>query len=236
MTERDAATIQTIREFQDHTRECAVQMMMNAIYIQRELTNVGISDELRQRTEKLCCALIGTKHDLVTEIFELDEVIEAGAGNVEVLRRIIAWCSGPGGALKMHEIVMALDAESKKDVMNVGAYLLVSESAVNILRPLHEMRRDRGAAQGASAEGAGAVTPAAGVRAVLHRPNCGHGPPDHRQHPDTTQGRWERGLLVSDVDVLAVFPSATSDVRSSVVACARARAENVGETTRRGSS
>jgi predicted DNA-binding protein len=142
MTERDAATIHKIREFQDHTRECAVQMMMNAIFIQQELPNVRMSDELRQRTEKLCSILIGTKHDLVTEIFELDEALETGAGNVEVLRRINRMVQWAGeDVLKMHEIVTALAAEGQKDVMNGGAYLLVSESAVNILTPRTRMRQ-----------------------------------------------------------------------------------------------
>ena len=142
MTGRDAATINRIREFQDHTRECAVQMMMNAIFIQQELPNVRMSDELRRRTEKLCSVLIGTKHDLVTEIFELDEALEAGAGNVEVLRRINRMVQWAGeDALKMHEIVMALAADAQKDVMNGGAYLLVSESAVNILTPRTQMRQ-----------------------------------------------------------------------------------------------
>ena len=142
MTERDAATIKSIGEFLGHTRECAVQMMMNAMYIQKELANVRMSDELRQQTVSLCSTLIGTKHDLITELFELDERMEAGAGNAEVLRRInrmVEWASED--ALKMHEIVMALDAAGQTDVMKVGAYLLVSESAVNILRPLNQMRR-----------------------------------------------------------------------------------------------
>jgi hypothetical protein len=142
MSERDAETIQKIRAFQAHTRECAVQMMMNAIYIQGELSNVRMSDELRQRTVDLCGTLIGTKHDLVTEIFELDEVLEAGASNEVVLRRVNRMVQWAGeDTLKMHEIVMALAEDAKKDVMNVGAYLLVSESAVNILNPLHEMRQ-----------------------------------------------------------------------------------------------
>lgn len=141
MTECEAATIQKIREFQDHTRECAAQMMMNAIYIQKELPNVRMSEELQQRTAELCSTLIGTKHDLVTEIFELDEKLGSGAGNEEVLRRInrmVQWARED--ALKMHEIVMALAADAQKDVMNVGAHLLVSESAVNILTPLTQMR------------------------------------------------------------------------------------------------
>lgn len=141
MTERDAATIKTVLEFLGHTRECAVQMMMNAMYIQKELPNVRMSDELRERTEKLCSVLIGTKHDLVTEIFELDERLGSGAGNEEILRRVnrmVQWAGGD--TLKMHEVVMALEAELESGVMDGGAYLLVSESAVNILRPLHEMR------------------------------------------------------------------------------------------------
>ncbi len=141
MTERDGETMQRIREFQAHTRDCALQMMMNALFIQQELPNVQISDELRQQTVELCSVLIGTKHDLITEIFELDEALEKGAGNVEVLRRVnrmVEWAEKD--ALKMHEIVMALDADAQNDVMNGSAYLLVSESAVNILTPLNGMR------------------------------------------------------------------------------------------------
>ena len=142
MSERDAGTMQKIRAFEDCTRECAVQMMMNALYIQKELPNVRMSDELRQRTVGLCSTLIGTKHDLVSEIFELDERLQDGASNEEVLRRIDRMVQWAGeDALKMHEIVMALDAELQKGVMDGGAFLLVSESAVNILTPLHEMRQ-----------------------------------------------------------------------------------------------
>jgi hypothetical protein len=142
MTERDAETIHKIREFQRHTAECAVQMINNALYIQKELPNVVMSDELRQRTIGLCSTLMGTKHDLITELFELDERMQSGASNAEVLRRIdrmVRWAEED--ALQMHEVVMELGSASEKDVMKVGAYLLVSESAVNILRPLNEMRQ-----------------------------------------------------------------------------------------------
>jgi len=142
MPERDTETIRKIREFQEHTRECAVQMIDNALYIQKELPNVVMSDELRQRTVGLCSTLIGTKHDLITEIFELDERMQSGASNAEVLRRIDRMVTWAGeDALKMHEVVMELGAASEKDVMKVGAYLLVSESAVNILKPLNQMRQ-----------------------------------------------------------------------------------------------
>lgn len=82
MTERDAETIQRIREFQARTQECAAQMLMTALYIREELANVRMTYELRQRTVELCSARIGTKHDLVTKVFELDERLESGASNV----------------------------------------------------------------------------------------------------------------------------------------------------------
>jgi hypothetical protein len=41
----------------------------------------------------------------------------------------------------MHEIVLALDEAAKGDILKSGAYILVSESAVNILKPLARMRK-----------------------------------------------------------------------------------------------
>lgn len=142
MTERDAETSQKIREFQAHTQECAAQMLMNALYIQKELANVHIRDEMRQRTVDLVSTLIGTKHDLITEVFELDERLEVGASNEEVMRRVdrmVRWAGDE--TRKMHEIVTALDAVGQKDVTKAAAYVLVSESAVNILKPLTQMRQ-----------------------------------------------------------------------------------------------
>jgi hypothetical protein len=142
MTERDAETMQTLREFQAYAQECSAQMLMNALYIQKELATVQMTDELRQRTVELCSTLIGTKHDLVTEILELDEALDKSASTVEVLRRVDRMVQWAGeDAQKMHEVVMALDAELQKGVKDGGAYLLVSESAVNILTPLKQMRR-----------------------------------------------------------------------------------------------
>ena len=142
MSDLDAATMQTIRQFQGQAEMCAHQMRLNALYIQRELPNVRMSDELRRRTAERCTGFIGTEHRLLSELAELDEALGTGASNVEVLRRINRMVQWAGeDTLKMHEIVMALDAELQKGVVDGGAYLLVSESAVNILTPLHEMRQ-----------------------------------------------------------------------------------------------
>jgi hypothetical protein len=141
VSQLSADTLQRIRQFQSEVRECSMQMMMNALYIQNELGNVRMSDELRTQTAELCSTLIGTKHDLVHEIFELDERIEQGADNATICRyveRMVDWAYDD--ASMMHGVVTALDAAAQTDVMNSGAYLLVSESAVNILRPLARMR------------------------------------------------------------------------------------------------
>jgi hypothetical protein len=142
MSERDASTMQIIWKCQGQAEMCAHQMRLNALYIQRELPNVCMSDELRRRTDERCTGFIGTGHKLLSELVELDDLLQTGASNVEVLRRINRMVQWAGeDTLKMHEIVMALDAELQKGVMDGGAYLLVSESAVNILTPLHEMRQ-----------------------------------------------------------------------------------------------
>jgi hypothetical protein len=142
MSTRSADTVERIRSFQTEARECAVQMMMNALFIQQELPNVRMENELRQRTVDLCSALIGTKHDLVHEIFELDELLEQEASN-DALRaridRMERWAQED--AVQMHEIVLALDEAAKGDILKSGAYILVSESAVNILKPLARMRK-----------------------------------------------------------------------------------------------
>jgi len=141
MNEHDGGTMQTIRRFLGQSEMCAHQMRLNALYIQRELPNVRMNDELQQRTAGLCSGLIATEHNLLGEIVELDALLRSGGSDAEVLRLIermvkVTW----DDALKMHEIVMALAAESQNDVMNIGAHLLVSESAVNILKPLQKMR------------------------------------------------------------------------------------------------
>lgn len=48
----------------------------------------------------------------------------------------------------MHEIVKALEKEAEEDVVWGGAYVLVSESAVNILGPLKRMRELAGQLRG----------------------------------------------------------------------------------------
>jgi len=142
MSKRTPETIQRIRSFQEEARECAAQMTANGGYIQQELGNVRMNDELRTRTQALCTDLAALHFDLLREILDINRLLEEDDSNDKILAKfelIKKWAQDE--MLKMHGIVQELGAAAETDVMKVGAYLLVSESAVNILKPLKQMRR-----------------------------------------------------------------------------------------------
>ena len=65
-----------INRYLTESRNCALQMMQNAAYMQKELPSLEMSDGLREEIEKLCDDLISTKHDLIAQIFECYELLE----------------------------------------------------------------------------------------------------------------------------------------------------------------
>lgn len=115
-------------------RDCALVMLESATYIESELPNVRMNDALRVHTEEVCTALVGTKHDIISELFELDELLGSQA-SASVIRsrvnRIVQWFRDD--ITKMHELVMALESASKQDPSCGPAYFLVAESAASIL-------------------------------------------------------------------------------------------------------
>ena len=115
---------------------CAMEMLANASYIQKELPNVDMPDSLRAMTEKVCSGLVGTKFDIVSELSELDELLGAPESETRVIdtrvNRIVAWLRDDID--QMHELVTALDSASKEDSAYALAYMLVAESGANILK------------------------------------------------------------------------------------------------------
>jgi hypothetical protein len=97
----------TIYAVMAEARTCALSMLESATFIQNELPNVQMSDELREQTRQVCDSLIGTKHDIFTELAELDELVSAKASlSVIHLRvnRIVKWFRED--TAQMHELVM----------------------------------------------------------------------------------------------------------------------------------
>ncbi len=143
----------TIYAVMAEARTCGLAMLENATFIQRELPNVPMSDELREQTRQVCDSLIGTKHDIFTELFELDELLSAKASlSVIHLRvnRIVKWFRED--ITRMHELVMALESTGKQDPACQPACVLVVESAANILNAFN---RTKTAADGYCAEAHG---------------------------------------------------------------------------------
>ena len=123
-----------IREVLTALRNCAMVMLESAIYIQKELPNVLMDDLLRAQTEQICSTLVGTKHDVISDLFELDELLASKPQKSAIVSRVDRlerWLWED--ITKMHVIVTALNSASAQDPKRGSAYLLVAESATNIL-------------------------------------------------------------------------------------------------------
>mgnify|MGYP006371299273 CR=1 FL=1 len=142
MSTRSGMVLTMLTPFVLATRECAMQMMNNGLYVLDELPNVTMSDGLRKQTQDVCNGLIGTKHDLITELFDLDDLVATDATDAQVgerVERIVQWAFED--LTRLHHVVTALDEASKRDDLQFGsASLLVMESAGNILKAYEPMR------------------------------------------------------------------------------------------------
>jgi hypothetical protein len=114
--------------FSSTASACAMVMMSNATYIQKELANVELPEATRTGVENLCNEWIGTKHDVMHELGELDS-----AGNTgNRIRCIMSWLSED--IVKLQECVKELEALARTNQRFNLAYLLVGESGANVMR------------------------------------------------------------------------------------------------------
>lgn len=81
-----------------------MQMMSNAAYIQRELPKLELPEPIITKIKAVCESLIDTKHDVMTELFELADETQTDASNApRKVQRIVQWLSEPIG--EMHQLV-----------------------------------------------------------------------------------------------------------------------------------
>ena len=122
-------------------RDCAAAMLANAMYVERELPNVTLPPELRKRTEGVASALVGTKHDVFSEIAEYDDLVEAGAAEAELdrrLERMVRWIGED--VEELAALVRALEEAHRNDPEVGASYVLVTESAANVLQAFGRVR------------------------------------------------------------------------------------------------
>jgi len=122
-------------------RDCALIMLENASYVQRELPNVEIADPLGSQTVEVCDAMVGTKHDIISELFEIDELLESDDKSAAIssrLTRTIRWLWKD--ISRLDQVVMALREDSQKNEKHILALILVEESAANILNAFNRAK------------------------------------------------------------------------------------------------
>ena len=138
---RNAVVRTMLDPFVMSARECAMQMLQNGTYMQKELSNVAMSEELRRQAEEVCGQLIGTKHDVMTELFDLKDLVGTDAPDEKVaerVMRIVQWALDD--LRQLHAVVTALEEESRQDAGVTLASILVMESAGNILQAFGQMK------------------------------------------------------------------------------------------------
>jgi hypothetical protein len=118
--------------FAHAARECAMQMMRNASYIQSELPNLDLAEQTNTKIQAMCDSLISTKHDVMTELFELADETQTDASKMPAkVQRILQWLSEPIG--EMHQLLIDFQASSETNSRLFTTFILVAESATNIL-------------------------------------------------------------------------------------------------------
>ncbi|MFC5455978.1 hypothetical protein [Prosthecobacter fluviatilis] len=124
--------------FVDAAQSCAMQMLGNATYIQAEMPSLTLPEGMREQLGTLCDRLTATKHDVISELFELSQASESSTPTAEIkmrVARITQWLWET--MLEMNEVVQSLQTASEADTQFFGSWLLVVESAPHILEPFN---------------------------------------------------------------------------------------------------
>jgi hypothetical protein len=130
---------EALTEFSAKAHACAMQMLENAAYIEQELPKIEITEEGRRQILEVCSALVGTKHDVITELSDLADLdLWPGADEIQNrVKRIMGWSAEE--LPKLHGLVQTLQVGSSQDRGSGLAFLLVAESATNVLKAFSEM-------------------------------------------------------------------------------------------------
>jgi hypothetical protein len=128
-------SIPALGPFLSAASRCAAEMLYNALYMQRELSRLVLDEADSQAIRDLCVSLVGTKHEIVTEVTELEALAGRAAPDLEsVIARVGRIEAGLADEIrKMHPVVQRLEALATSNPRAGAPCLLVAESAVNIM-------------------------------------------------------------------------------------------------------
>jgi hypothetical protein len=120
--------------FQSAVVACAHTILANVLNVQRELPTIDIPEVHRGAIAQICTTLVGTKHDVVSELYDLHDIERSAAPDVigQHIRRVVQMLVDD--LTQLDAVVRSLESASGSDQRIVLAYLLVAESAANILQ------------------------------------------------------------------------------------------------------
>jgi hypothetical protein len=123
-----------ISSYLEKSMQCAMQLLENGSYILKELPSLRMPDALREQIETLCGELISMKHDLVHEVYEVEELIafiKANSVIVSHLKMMDGWLDEITVSYK--ECVDCVRAAVTNGEADPLLKLLLEESGCNIL-------------------------------------------------------------------------------------------------------
>ncbi len=122
-------------------RACALSLQENATYLLDELPKVQMTESLRQEMVEICGSMVATKHDVISVLADIDDMQGPGSGYEEILRRLercLAWIRQEFD--RLHQVEVALQREAASDATAATGFILVAESAVNVLHAFQEAK------------------------------------------------------------------------------------------------
>lgn len=132
--ERPTMATSRLQAFLSVAAAAAHAMLANATYVLRELPGIGVGEPHRKSIAAVCSALVGTKHDVISELGELRDLDEPATSTLvqHLVERTARWLAED--LPQLHAVVEALAAARASDANAGIAYVLVAESAANVLR------------------------------------------------------------------------------------------------------
>lgn len=135
---------QEINRYLTESRDCAMQMLQNAAFIQKELPSLAMPDGLREEIAKLFDDLISTKHDLIGQISECYELLaeDSDAPRIgKMINQMHQWMSRSVESIQ--ECVAAIQQSIAQGTAAPVLGMLVMESAVNIIKAVPALPENR---------------------------------------------------------------------------------------------
>lgn len=108
---------------------CALRMLGVALQIREQLPMLVLPEGMAAQLDAACDSLVGTKHDILNELAELNELPE-GSWPPHRIDRIITWLSEP--LMELHAIIVRLQSAVIADHRHAPAAAFVGGLAAEL--------------------------------------------------------------------------------------------------------